>query len=293
MSIDLILEQVLNGIIAGAMYALVGGGLSLVYGTTRVLNFAHGEFFMVVGYALFLLISAASLPPAAAAVLAVIFVTLLAAPFEMLLIRPLLNKPGWEFSTMVTTLGMSIVLQDAALKTLGQNYQTVPYYLNGSIAIGNVQLPLQRVLIFVVAMAALLMMAALMKYSRLGRAVRATSQDRDAASVVGIPVNAIYTIAFALSGALAGVAAVMLAPIQAVSPWMGGPIALKGFVVAVLGGMGNFRGTVAAGLLLGIVEALGVGFTSSEWREVFSFALLAVAVWFRPEGLFETGARRA
>lgn len=287
-----LLEQIVNGLVAGSMYALVGAGLSLVYGTARILNFAHGEFFMVAGYALFICIGLLGIHPVIAALIAIMAVTACAVPFEVVFIRPLLTRPSWEFSTMATTLGLSIVLQNLALKILGENYQTVPYYIEGSVPIAGLQMPLQRLLIPLAALIALAGMDILMRRTRLGRAVRATSEDREAASVLGVPVAHIYTATFALSGTLAGVASVMLAPIQSVNPWMGGFIALKGFVVAVLGGLGNFRGTVIAAMLLGVVEALGVALTSSEWREVFSFAVLGLIVWFRPDGMFAARARR-
>lgn len=293
MSLQLLIEQLLNGIVTGSMYALMGAGLSLVYGTMRVMNFAHGEFFMVGGYALFFALAVFHLPPPFAVVLAILAVAVFAATIERVLIRPLMKESNWELGTIVTTLGLSIALQAGALRAISEEYYTVGYFIDGSLSIGGITIAYQRLLILAAALATIVTMELFLRYSRAGWSLRAVSQDPEAASIVGISTHRIFLLAFILSGLLSGVAAAMLAPIQSVNPWMGIPMGLKAFVVVILGGMGSFGGTIVAGFIVGIVEALGTSVTSSEWRELFSFGLLILIIWFRPEGLFGLAGRRA
>jgi len=283
---SIFVEQIINGLIIGSTYALIGSGLSLIYGTMRVLNLAHGEFYMLGGYFVYFLTVKYGVPPWLAIPLAVFAVFVLGAVIQRLTIRRLLDKEGWVFSTIALTLGLSIFLQNAALLLFGEKFQSVPYYVSGMVTIGSIRLPMQRILIFVVSIATIAAMTFLLKKTRLGWAIRATSQDRDAAAVVGIPAQRIYLLTFGIAAALGAVAAAMLAPIYAINPWSGLPILLKGFVVVILGGLGSFPGAIVGGLLLGVVEAIGVQLTSSEWRDVIAFSLMIAVIWWRPWGLF-------
>lgn len=285
MPIALYIEQIVNGLIAGSMYALVGGGIALIYGTMRVLNMAHGEFYMMGGYAVFYLVGRA-VPPVVAIPLVAGLLFLVGAAVQRLTVHYLLRQDGWLFACIAATLGLSIAFQNLALIVFGEDYKTVPYYVEGVLRLGDIRLPSQRVLMLLVAVGTLLAMGVLLKKTRFGWALRATSQDSDAASVCGIPVSRVHMITFGLSAALGGVAGAMLAPIYSVSPWMGLPVLFKGFVVVVLGGLGSFPGAIVGGVLLGVVEALGVQITSAEWRDVFGFALMILVVWARPWGLF-------
>jgi branched-chain amino acid transport system permease protein len=280
------LEQIINGLIIGSMYALIGSGIALVYGTMRVLNLAHGEFYMLGGYFVFFLAVTYGVPPYLAIPVAVVATFILGMLIQRLTIHYLMGKEGWIFSTIAATLGLSIFLQNAALLMFGEQFESVPYYLDGVIEIGGIRLPLQRLLILVVAIVTIGAMTFILKKTRLGWAIRATAQDRDAAAVVGIPAQRIYLITFGIAGALGAVAAAMLAPIYAINPWSGMPILLKGFVVVILGGLGSFPGAIAGGLLLGVVEAFGVQLTSSEWRDVIGFTMMIAVIWWRPWGLF-------
>ena len=286
MTFAIFLEQVINGIIIGSMYALIGSGIALIYGTMRVLNLAHGEFYMLGGYFIFFLAVTYGVPSWLAIPVAVFATFILGVLIQRLTIHYLLEKEGWLFSTIAVTLGLSIFLQNAALLMFGEQFQSVPYYIDGMIEIGSIRLPLQRLLIFVVAVITIAAMTFILKKTRLGWAIRATSQDRDAAAVVGIPAHRIYLITFGIAGALGAIAAAMLAPIYAINPWSGLPILLKGFVVVILGGLGSFPGAIVGGLFLGVVEAIGVQLTSSEWRDVIAFALMIAVIWWRPWGLF-------
>ncbi len=286
MTFAIFLEQIINGLIIGSMYALIGSGLALIYGTMRVLNLAHGEFYMLGGYFVFFLIVTYGIPSYLAIPLAIFATFVLGALIQRLTIHRLMLQEGWAFSTIAATLGLSIFLQNAALLLFGEQFQSVPYYISGIVEIAGIRMPTQRLLIFAVAVLTVAAMTFVLKKTRLGWAIRATSQDRDAAAVVGIPAERIYLITFGIAGALGAIAAAMLAPIYAINPWSGLPILLKGFVVVILGGLGSFPGAIAGGLILGVVEAIGVQLTSSEWRDVIAFALMIAVIWWRPWGLF-------
>lgn len=286
MTISLFIEQILNGLIAGSMYALIGSGIALVYGTMRVLNMAHGELYMLGGYAVFFLFAALGAPAVVAIPVAVALLFAVGVLIQRFTVHYLLPREGWAFATIAATLGLSIAMQNLALVVFGSDYKAIPYYIDGVLRLDGVRLPMMRVLMLVVAVVTLLAMGALLKKTRFGCALRATAQDSEAASVCGIPVSRIHMVTFGLSAALGAVAAAMLAPIYSVSPWMGLPVLFKGFVVVILGGLGSFPGAIVGGFLLGIVEALGVQLTSAEWRDVFGFAVMILVVWARPWGLF-------
>lgn len=286
MTFAIFVEQIINGLIIGSMYALIGSGLALIYGTMRVLNLAHGEFYMLGGYFVFFLVVTYGVPSYLAIPLAIFATFVLGALIQRLTIHHLMLQEGWAFSTIAATLGLSIFLQNAALLLFGEQFQSVPYYVSGVVEIAGIRMPAQRLLIFAVAVLTIAMMTYVLKTTRLGWAIRATSQDRDAAAVVGIPAERIYLITFGIAGALGAIAAAMLAPIYAINPWSGLPVLLKGFVVVILGGLGSFPGAIAGGLILGVVEAIGVQLTSSEWRDVIAFGLMIAVIWWRPWGLF-------
>jgi branched-chain amino acid transport system permease protein len=284
--INQILEQIISGLITGASYALVGAGLSLIWGTLKMINFAHGEFYMLGGYALFLGISVLGLHPALAALGAVLVVMLISCITEKCLISSLIDKPGWDVSPFVITLGISIVLQNLALKVWGERFRNVPYFDSTIYEVLGIRISGQRLIILALSLIVFAVFMIFLKKTRMGWSLRATAQDRDAATLIGINVKAIYMWTFGLSGALASLAGAMLAPIYSVNPWMGIPLLIKGFVVCVLGGLGSLEGAILSGFALGIAENLSVLFWTSEWKDVMSYSLFIIVLWVRPSGLF-------
>lgn len=283
---SLVVEQVLNGVILGSMYAMIACGLTLIWGTMRMLNFAHGEMYMAGGYFFFVASSVTGMPLVVAALLAIILTFALGILLERSVIQPLLKTENWEFSTIVVTLGLSVILQNGALLIWRERVRQVPYFIDGVTNVAGVRISNQRLLIFAVAVVTVGLMWALLKKSRFGLALRATSLDRDAATLYGVNVNRIYSLTFGMAAALAALASVFLSSINSVNPWMGAPVMLKGFAVVVLGGLGSFQGAIIGGLLIGTIETLGVLFWSSQWREVISFSILIGVLWLRPWGLF-------
>jgi branched-chain amino acid transport system permease protein len=286
MPIQLVIAQIVNGIIVGSMYALFASGLTLIWGTMRMLNFAHGEFFMLGGYILYYLYGVLGVNPALATLVAVIAVLVLGMVIERTVIHYLLSRPVWQLTSIIATLGVSIFLQNMALHVWGPNFQSVPYFINGVVSVFGVRIAYQRLLILAVSLVSITAMWFLLKHTRFGLALRATAQDADAAQLYGVNILSIYTLTFGLSAALAALAAAMLSPITAVNPFMGLSPLLKGFVVVILGGLGSFGGAILGGVLLGIVESLGVLYSSTEWRDVIAFTFLVLVIWVRPWWLF-------
>jgi branched-chain amino acid transport system permease protein len=286
-------EQVVNGIVAGAMYALMALGLALIWGTMRVLNFAHGEFFMLGGFLVLSAVHLLGLPLLPSIAFAVLGAALIAMLLQRYTVQPLAGRPGFDFGTIAVTLGLSIVLQDSALLIWGERFREMPYFIEGVAKIFGVRLPMQRVLIVVVVIACVILLTLLLRFTRFGVALRAVASDSEAASACGINTARVHLLTFGIAAGLAALGGVMLAPIMAVNPWMGIPLLLKAFVVVVLGGLGSLPGAVIGGFMLGIIEALGVALFSSEWREVVAFGVLIVVLWVRPHGLFGAKAREA
>ena len=286
MSSTQFMELVLNGLITGSIYALVGSGIALVYGTTRVLNFAHGELMMLAGYGVLLFAVTLGWPVLLAALATILLVMLLGAVIQRLTIAPLMKRDDWAFNVVAVTIGLSIFLQSAAQLIWGEQFQGVPYFFNGVAVIGDIRMPWQRIAILLVALGVMGLCALILFRTGLGRIIRATAQDAEAALAVGIPSGLVHTAVFAISAALAGTGAILLSPLVTVSPWMGASYLLKGFAVVILGGLGSFGGAVAAGFLLGLIESFSVAFVSSEWSNVVAFLFLIAVIWARPEGLF-------
>ena len=281
-----LVELILNGLITGSIYALVGSGIALVYGTTRVLNFAHGELMMLAGYGFLMLAVTLGWPVLLSAIATLVLVMVLGGFIQRVTIAPLLNREDWAFQVVAATIGLSIFLQSAAQLIWGEQFQGVPYFFSGVAVIGEVRMPWQRIAILLIALIVMSLCGLVLYRTRIGRIIRATAQDAEAALAVGIPSGRVHTMVFAISAGLAGTAAILLSPLVTVSPWMGASYLLKGFAVVILGGLGSFGGAVAAGFLLGLIESFGVAFVSSEWSSVISFIFLIAVIWARPEGLF-------
>ncbi|MFG6584984.1 branched-chain amino acid ABC transporter permease [Sulfitobacter sp. 1A12779] len=281
-----LIEIILNGLITGSIYALVGSGIALVYGTTRVLNFAHGELIMIAGYLVLFFAVTLEMNVLLASALTLVLVGGIGALIQRATIAPLLARNDWAFQVIAATIGLSIALQSAAQLVWGEQFRTLPYFFNGVAAIGDIRMPWQRLAILGIAVLIMGICAFLLYRTPLGRMVRATAQDAEAALAVGIPSGLVHTAVFSISAVLAGAGAILLSPLVTVNPWMGVAYILKGFAVVILGGLGSFGGAVAAGFLLGMIESVGVAFAPTEWRDVIAFTFLIIVIWFRPNGLF-------
>ena len=304
---DIFIQQIINGLVLGSIYALVALGYTMVYGIMGLINFAHGEVVMIGAMvALFVIKAFPGLPVFVAVPLALVTaaVVCMAVGFtiERVAYRPLRRAP--KLAPLITAIGVSIILQNLAMLIWGRNYHAFPAILPTSDheVFGATITSLQIVIIVVAA----LMMAGLtllIQRTRLGRAMRATSENPPIAQLMGVNINQIISATFVIGSALAAVAGLMVSANYSIAHYyMGFMLGLKAFTAAVLGGIGNLAGAMLGGLLLGIIEALGAGyigdltggFLGSHYQDIFAFFVLIGVLIFRPSGLIgERVAERA
>lgn len=299
---DTFLQQIINGLVQGSLYALVALGYTMVYGVLNLINFAHGDVLMVGALTAFSAIMflrqmfpdmaplALLLAGTAAAIPVCIALSLL---IERIAYRPLRNAP--RLAPLITAIGVSILLQTLAMLVWGRNYLTFPTLLpEYVIHIGGATLTLTKLVVIVLSMLLMIGLLFLVHTTRLGRAMRATAESPNMAALMGVNPNVVVAATFALGAALAAVAGVMYAATYSVAHfYMGFLPGLKAFTAAVLGGIGNIGGAVLGGLLLGLIEAMGAGYIGaltndvlgSHYQDVFAFIVLCLVLILRPRGL--------
>ncbi len=297
---DILLQQILNGLVLGSLYALVALGYTMVYGILELINFAHGEVVMLgalIALAVLGALAGSGLPAALAITLAIAAAVPICVAtgfvIERVAYRPLRNAP--RLAPLITAIGVSIVLQNLAMIIWGRQYVSLPpvvelhvFELAGA-TITNLQLA-----IFVVAATIMAGLLALVRGTRLGRAMRATAQNREVAGLMGVDVNRVISATFMIGSALAAVAGFLVAAYYGLGHYgMGFMLGLKAFTAAVLGGIGNIPGAMLGGLLLGVIESLGAGyigdltggFLGSHYQDIFAFLVLILVLVLRPSGL--------
>lgn len=297
-------QHLVNGLTLGAVYALIALGYSLVYGVLRLLNFAHGEVYMVgafVGYGTLHLLAPHHEPllPSGVIILAMLLAAMLVGgvlgvAIEWYAYRPLRNAP--RIAPLLSALGVSFFLQGAMQVIVSANHRTLPIDLlipdSLALTLGPVRLAASRVLVIGAALLLLLGLYLLVHRTSLGRAMRAVALDRDAAAMLGIDVNRVIVAAFFLGSALAGAAGVLVSLLFA-DIWhlMGVTAGLKGFTAAVIGGIGNVPGALLGGLFLGVAESLAAGLISPTYKDLIAFVILVLVLLVRPAGLLGTRGR--
>lgn len=289
------LQQLINGLTLGAVYALVALGYTMVYGILELINFAHGEIYMIGAYLgiIFLGLFTTVGLTESHLFLSLLLVFLLSAAtcagygmtLERIAYRPL--RQAHRLSPLISAIGMSIFLQNYVMLTQGSADKVFPHILpTGPIAEGAI--PISGIQLFIL-LASVVLMGALqffVRKTRLGKAMRATAQDKTMASLCGVPIDRVIAATFAIGSILAAVAGVMVAMYYGVVHFFIGYVAgIKAFTAAVLGGIGNIPGAMVGGLLLGLVESLGAAYLSSEFKDGFAFLILILVLIFRPSGL--------
>lgn len=278
------LMQILNGIQIGAIYALVALGYSMVYGIVKLINFAHGDIIMVGSYAVLLMMTQLGLPAWLAIIGAVVISALLGMTIEKVAYKPLRHSA--RISLLITAIGVSFLLQNLAQLFFGADPRMFTNLFPGNHSFGG--LTLTNVSIVTVAASVVIMIGLtfLVNHTRIGKAMRAVSEDSDAALLMGINVNNTISFTFGLGSALAAVAAVLYScAYSQISPTMGSMLGLKAFVAAVLGGIGSMPGAVIGGLLIGLAESLTKGYISSSLADAVVFGILIVVLLIKPTGL--------
>lgn len=298
------IQQLLNGLVIGSMYSLIALGYTMVYGILQLINFAHGEIFMIGSYiGLFVLVFFLSSGLTATLPLVVILgVTFLVAMagcavlgvfVDRVAYKPLRQAP--RLSLLITALGASLFLQNLMMLMMGARDRAFPSdqlaeaypVMKGQLLLGDVRISYLQLLIFITTIILMVGLNLLVNKTRLGKAMRATAQDMEAASLMGINPDKIIMITFAIGSALGAAAGVLFGLYYGITNFfIGFQAGLKAFTAAVLGGIGNISGAMFGGLLLGVLEGLAAGYISSQWKDVVAFGVLILVLVFKPAGLF-------
>jgi len=293
-------EQVINGLIISIFYALAALGLSIIFGVLKIVNFAHGELYMLGGFVYFAAASLLGLPPVLALVVAGTALFLVGMAIERLLIDPIYQgkvERADEYAIMIT-FGLAILLQNLMLSVFGPWTNRPEAILRGRVEIGQLIIGGDRLGAAAVGLVVIGFVLYLLRYTWAGKAMRAVSQDRETASVVGVNAKLVGTLAFGLGGALAGTAGALIGPVFLVYPTMGVIPVIKAYVIVVLGGLGSIPGAILGALILGQVENLGTVLIPDTtralaYKDAYGLSLLILVLVFRPQGLFGEKVRRS
>jgi branched-subunit amino acid ABC-type transport system permease component len=286
--LDQILIQTLNGIVTGMILALVASGLTLIFGIMDVVNFAHGELFMLGAY-VGVIVLAVTGDFWIALVAASLIIALLGAVIYLMTLRPLLGRD--PLTTILATFGVSLVLQNYALWQFGPVARKIQEPFTGHFTIFYLDYPWYRLVIALLAAAIIGALWLFLKFGTYGIWIRATTQDRVMAQAMGIPVPWVLTVVFAIGAGMAGASGVLFGPLVGVNHTMGLDWILKAFIVVVVGGMGNLAGSIAAAIFISLLEAYAALWVSPAQAIIVSFVVLILTLLFRPTGLFASTSR--
>jgi branched-subunit amino acid ABC-type transport system permease component len=281
--LDLFLVQTVNGIVAGMILALIASGLTLIFGIMDVVNFAHGELFMLGAY-IGVVVMAATGSFWLALVVATLVVALIGAALQIVTLRPLLGRD--PLTTILATFGISLVLQNYALWQFGPVARKIPEPFTGRFNLFYLEYPWYRLMIAGLSAAIIGGFYLFLKFGTFGIWIRATTQDRTMAQAMGIPVPWVHTAVFAIGAGMAAASGVLFGPLVGVNHAMGLDWVLKAFIVVVVGGMGNLGGSIAASILISLLEAYAAIWVSPAQAIIVSFVVLILTLLFRPTGLF-------
>lgn len=289
--IDLVLQQVVNGVTIGVVYALIAVGLTLVFGILDVINFAHGELYMIGAFLTYALTVGLGLDYFVALALTIMGTGVAGLLAERLAVRPLRNRH--MFAVVLSTLGLSIFLQNGALLTWGPDPREIALaWASRPLIIGGIVITRLRVAVLATGAALITALTWFIHRTTWGMAMRAVAANRGAAALMGVPVDRVYALTFALGAGLAGVAGGLLGAMFTIEPTMGEWAVIKAFSVVIMGGMGNVPGAVVGGIILGVAESLGAGFLpgGTSYKDGIGYAILILVLLYRPQGLFGRGA---
>jgi len=279
------LQQLINGLALGSVYALLALGYTMVYGIIQLINFAHGEIYMIGAFAGFYSASTLKLPLIPTLLVAMAVSALAGIIIEKVAYKPLRNSP--RIALLITAIGVSLFLQNAMRLLVGSNPKPFPDLINaGSINIGSIQIEVKTILMFGVSALLVFLLQFIVYKTKVGKAMRASSQDMEAASLMGINVDNTISLTFAIGSALAGIAGVLVAiSYPSITPYMGAMPGLKAFVAAVLGGIGSIPGALVGGIAIGLLETFSKAYISTNFSDAIVFAILIIILLIKPAGL--------
>jgi branched-chain amino acid transport system permease protein len=291
---DYFLALSTTGLIMGFIYALMALGLTLIFSILNVINFAHGEFYMLGGYCIYYLLTFISgINPFVAVILSGILIALIGLVFEILFLRPIhlgrIERPA-EYAVLIT-FGLSFFLMNSALAVFGPYPHRPPSFIEGAVDLGIVRVSADRLVASLLSFVLLVLLLLLINKTWIGKALQAVSQNKDAASVVGINPLRMNTLAFSLGVGLAAISGALLASTFSIVPNVGAVPSIRSYVIIVLGGMGSIPGSILGGLMIGLVESFGAGYFPDAsrgltYKNAFGLVIFALVLLFRPNGLF-------
>jgi branched-chain amino acid transport system permease protein len=286
---NFVLQAVLNGLLIGGVYSLVAVGLNLIFGVMKIVNFAHGALMMLGMYIAYWSSTLLAINPYLTIFLVVPVMFSLGAGIQNFLINPIIDAPG--HNQLLLTLGVSLFLENLAMFLWSPDYRLLNTPMSEiNYYIGDLSISMVKLMAFVISMFCSAVLFYILTRTDLGKAIRAASEERDGAILMGINVRRLYYICFGIGAACAGVAGATITPFFPVYPHVGGLFVITAFVVVVLGGMGNFTGAFVGGLIIGVAESVGAIFLPSSMKSIVSFSIFILILLFKPTGIF--GGRR-
>jgi len=285
------IQQLINGISLGSIYALIALGYTMVYGIIKLINFAHGDIYMVGAYVAFFATTLFKLSFFPALIVSMVVAAILGMTIERLAYRPLRKAP--KIAILITAIGVSLLLEYGGMLLVSPQPRTFPTLFEPHVfTFGNIVVNSQQVVILAISVVLMLILTYVVQRTKIGKAMRAVSFDTDAAKLMGIDVDRVISITFAIGSALAAAAGMLVGVYyNSIDPLMGIMPGLKAFVAAVLGGIGVIPGAMLGGIIMGIIEAMVSGFISSTFRDAAAFAILIIILLFKPSGLLGKNVR--
>ena len=283
----LFMQQLLNGITLGSVYILVAIGLTLVFGILHVPNFAHGALYLVGGYATLMAMNSLGVHYFIAIIISIMCVAGIAVLMERLVFNPLREAPA--IHDKIAAIGIMLFFDALIPLIWGNEYHRMLTPFADTVTLFGISTTIQRILVIVVACIVVVLLQLFLKKTMTGASIMAMAQNREGSFLVGINANTVAMMTFAISGALAAIAASIASPINLVFPSMGHLVILKAFVVVIIGGMGSVPGAIIGGMVLGITESLGATYISNDYKDMIAFLLLIIIMTIRPKGLFAKG----
>ena len=287
MSANLIIQALISGILIGGVYATIGMGMSIAYGVMGVVNWAHGEVLMIALYISYYLTKFAGFDPYITAVVNIVVMGVFGYILQKLAFNKLVNrgsKVAWR-DILLVTAGLSLLLQAVFNMIFGAEVKSVSTRYSGFLKLGAIRIQKPHVISFVVAIICVAVLYWLIQKSEMGRSLRATSQDRTTAQLMGINANRVFCMSFAISMGLVGLAASLLVPFRSTSPYVGASYCFKSFIIVALGGKGNIPGAMVAGILIGVIESVGQMLWSDSVAQIIILVLFIVVLLVKPDGL--------
>ena len=282
---EIFIQSLISGILIGGVYALIGIGLTIIFGVMRVINFAHGDLLMLGMYATFFLFTIGKVDPFVSILITIPLMFLVGAFLQKVFINKILG--ALPQNQILLTIGLGLIMSNSVMLAFTSDYKILTTtYSSSSIKLGGISISTPLVISFLITAAITAALYWFLLRTDTGQAIRATAQDREAARLMGINVKRTSLIAFGLGAALAGTAGALISPTYYIFPQVGSTFTLKAFVITVLGGMGSIVGATLGGVLIGVAESMGGVYVGSGWKEVIVFVLFLLVLLFKPSGLF-------